>query len=344
MIRFLVPEECWPQDIAKVDPIYNWSINRYGKWNWTLQTYQRLKDHGYACQVALDLRASGIVIGHRDVIPTFYRPHSEQLLVCIAAERGLHPFAQFNILQNPVQETLVKHESLERLWNRLIGRNCGFIRYWPQPNLVPRNPDRGDRFENVVFMGVMESLAPELRGPDFESAVMKLGMKWLPIHDKSKWPDYSEVDAVVALRANADPVNDRKPATKLYNAWLAGVPAILGAESAFQAEGAAGADYLEATSVREVLDALRRLRDDAALRRKIVEAGNNRAESLSYSALCQQWMVMFQEHLVPLFERWKSFPSWRRNLFFSLQRANLRRAFLLRKAKEILGTTGVSNR
>lgn len=60
----------------------------------------------------------------------------------------------------------------------------------------------------------------------------KLGLKWKVI-PKEGWHDYREIDVVVALRPKSTKKHFCKPATRLYNAWIAGVPAILPNESAY---------------------------------------------------------------------------------------------------------------
>ena len=91
--------------------------------------------------------------------------------------------------------------------------------------------------------------------------------------EKEKWPDYSSVDGIIAVREFGPQTANRKPATKLYNSWLAGVPAILGAESAFRFEGNPGEDYLEVTSMKEVFQSIESLMTDVNLRMQLVSRG-----------------------------------------------------------------------
>jgi hypothetical protein len=77
----------------------------------------------------------------------------------------------------------------------------------------------------------------------------------------NEWHDYSDTDVVLAIRElDRDNLWQGKPASKLYNAWHAGVPAILGYVSAFRSERETKLDYLQATSVREVILALKKLK------------------------------------------------------------------------------------
>ena len=56
----------------------------------------------------------------------------------------------------------------------------------------------------------------------------------------SSWSDFSQVDLVVAIRPPHPRLHSPKPATKLVNAWIAGVPAVL--KAAAEA-GACSAGY-----------------------------------------------------------------------------------------------------
>ena len=53
---------------------------------------------------------------------------------------------------------------------------------------------------------------------------------------------------------------DNKPFTKLVNAWRAGVPAILGPESAFQSLHRENTDYFDVRSLDEIKRSLEALR------------------------------------------------------------------------------------
>ena len=74
-----------------------------------------------------------------------------------------------------------------------------------------------------------------------------------------RWADYSDVDLVLAVRPPIGTHTD-KPASKLYNAWRAGVPALLGPEPAFRELYTDTLDYVEVSTVDEALAAIDRLR------------------------------------------------------------------------------------
>jgi hypothetical protein len=95
-----------------------------------------------------------------------------------------------------------------------------------------------------------------------------------------------------------------KPATKLVNAWLAGTPALLGAEPAFAGLRRSELDYLEVATPDDALGALRRLREEPGLFRAMVENGERRADELSAEAVTARWEAVLSEEIVPAYERW----------------------------------------
>ena len=320
-ISFFIPTEQWPTDINRDAPVYRWSDERFGKWNWTLQTFQHLCDHGVACQTTTNLEENGIVFAHRSVLPDHYHPTGDQLLVSIQAERVRHPFAQFHLLQDPAQAAAFSSTVHSWIDRRLLGSSSRYIRYWPQPGLIPRDPERGDRFETIAFKGMPQQLAKELQRKSFRTRLQSMGLRWIAQHKKSSWPDYSQIDAVLAVRTFCPPRFNRKPATKLYNAWLAGVPALLGPETAFRYEGNAGVDYLEVHSVDETVERLSHLKTDLALRRQIVQAGVKKAESFTIQRLVDDWQDLIDRHLNPLYERWRMMSHFQRQRFFDARSA-----------------------
>ena len=111
--------------------------------------------------------------------------------------------------------------------------------HWIQTGLVPRDPARGDRLEHLVFKGDMVNLDPRFATDDFARALASFGVTFRaqPYDRETKrsgWHEYTEVDAVLAVRAIPPTELATKPATKLVNAWAAGVPAFLGVEPAFR--------------------------------------------------------------------------------------------------------------
>jgi hypothetical protein len=323
-VYFYVPGHSWPEDLSP-GVEYFWSSNRGGKWNWTFQTFEYLKKAGVACSLVTELPEEGIVIAHRKLYPLELKPTSRQLIVCIEADRGRMPFAQLHVQQNPVGTALANSSWLGRLERKLFRQNTNhFIYYWPQPGLIPRDRSRGARFQNIVFQGRERHLIKELRADAFKKEVEGLGLNYIPHFSKEQWNDYSDVDCVIAIRDARGLRHTNKPATKLYNAWHAGVPAILNPESAYLAESELDAngvptDFIPAKSKQDVIDALRRLSADGDLRKSLVAKGHRNSSRTSPERIVRYWIDFLNGYAIPAYEDWMQMSEHNRRLFFLLR-------------------------
>lgn len=99
----------------------------------------------------------------------------------------------------------------------------------------------------------------------------------------------------MAVRPADRSLHATKPASKLINAWLAGVPALLGAESACRALRRDPLDYLEVGDVAEAEAALRRLRDDPEWMAAMIENGHRRALEFRLEPLLEHWQRLLFE-------------------------------------------------
>ena len=303
----------------------NWNGFGLGIYAWTLQTYLRLQADNFPCELVAELPAEGIVVVHRNCLRAHnnLKPGKKLLLICLKAELKQYIYAQLHVVQNPL-ETLFK--------------NSYYLPHWPQPGLIPRDSTRGDRFENIAFFGHEANLAPELKHPSWQKQINAMGLNWQPIINSNswddyntvdnRWNDYSVVDAVVAVRSFDRQNYMSKPATKLYNAWLAGVPAVLGYESAYQAERRSELDYIEVASLEDLILALNRLHTDQTWRRAIVEKGQIRAQAIQPSNLTARWRSFLEDIAVPAYRQWCAKPRW-------LQQMILGRSYLVFKMNRI---------
>jgi hypothetical protein len=280
---------------------------------WTLQTYLYLNDYGFPCKLVDTMPDEGIVVSHRDFLDDSFQPSSKILLVCLRADVDRHPYAQLHVVQNPYQA--LPKRPLE-LWESY------FIPHWPQPSIIPRDPERGEIFENVTFLGNEVNLVPEFRDHAWYEQLENLGLKFQKKLSHDQWHDYSTTDVVLAVRELGRENHWRgKPASKLYSAWHAGVPAVLGYESAFQAERKSDLDYLEVTSLEEVISALRQLRNDKELRHRIVKNGWRRAKETQPDAMVARWQGFLIDIAVPAYRNWCSMSAWQQQLFFNARQS-----------------------
>ncbi|MDJ0703217.1 MAG: hypothetical protein QNJ46_08055 [Leptolyngbyaceae cyanobacterium MO_188.B28] len=313
-IYFYIPKRYWPAYIPQCTD-ENWSGFGLGIYAWTLQTYLRLKADNFPCQLVDTLPTEGIMLVHRNILQThrpLLKPNSNLLLICLKAEALPYPYAQLHIVQNPVESLTHKHSY--------------FLPHWPQPGLIPRDPSRGARIETVAFFGHTNNLAPELKHDNWAKQLQELGLQWRPVVNTNnwdshhtldtRWNDYSQIDVVVAVRSF-----DRrqtqlyqqyrsKPATKLYNAWLAGTPAVLGPESAYRAERQHELDYLEVNSIADLIGALKQLQRDRSLHQAIIQNGLRRAQAIQPANITQHWRQFLEDVAAPTYYQWRTSSTW----------------------------------
>jgi hypothetical protein len=272
--------------LAALDPDRDWRQLQLGERAWVLQTYLRLAAVG--APVTLSARPRpGVVVYHakqwRQLEARLDDP-AASVLVAVRGDVRPAPNADVEIVQNPLAAR---------------GRWRFFLPHWPQPGLVPRDPARGERVERAAFKGIRASLHPDLRAPGWAAALEALGVAWeadevaydagAAARATLRWPDYGAVDVVVALRPPDRRLHVAKPATKLHNAWLAGVPAVLGPESAYRAERRSELDYMEAGSGAEALAAVASLVRDPARFAAMRAQGARRAVEVTPQAVAGRW-------------------------------------------------------
>lgn len=288
-VRFYLPEQI-PADLATPWDAYQLAARgqvRPGVIAWTVQTYLHLRASGFPCELTNTIPADGIMLAHRKSIPPDFIPPPGVLFVCLRADATFHPYAHWHVVQN---------RDAASVWFPSV-----YMPHWPQPGLIPRDLARGEAFENAAYLGDPASFAKEMAGPAWEEMLRSLGLKWHFV-GPDKWHDFRDVDVVVAVRGFDQHRRTNKPASKLFNAWHAGVPAILGRESAYRHEHRSELDYLEVHSFEEIGAALRRLRGDPNLRRAIRENGLARAKETEPAVIAGRWREFLETTAVPACE------------------------------------------
>jgi hypothetical protein len=312
-----LPVGDFPQN---ADSYWQWQCSQHsispmqsGGCFWTLQTYLYLKDYGFPCQLIGNLPDEGIVLSHRDFLDDSIQPSPKLLIVCLRADVDRHPYAQLHVVQNPYQA--IPKRFME-LWESY------FIPHWVQSSLMPRDPKRGDTFKNVTFIGNEVNLVSEFREEFWYEQLAVLGLQFQKKLKHDSWHDYRDIDVILAVREFGRKNYFRgKPASKLYNAWHAGIPAILGYESAFQAERKSDLDYLEATSLEEVISSLKQLRDNKEMRHAIVKNGWVRAQETRPEKMVERWKDFLINVAVPAYKNWYLMSRWQQQAFFNMRQS-----------------------
>ena len=276
-VLFYFPHESGQPTKAAVGP-GSFFINTSA--NWILQTEAILRSGGVGCDLTRDLPRQGIVVGFVGDLPVNLRPSKDLYLISITADALPHPFANLNIVQNRRQTALIPRSI--------------FIPHWPQPGLIKRDIPRGDTLKRAVYIGDRDNIASELLSSAFSEDMKTIGLDWeVRLSGHPKVHDYSDVDALVAVRSFQKRGYVKKPASKLQNAWLAGVPAILGSEIAYQEIGNPSRDYFEVKSVLNLIQALIKLRDDPTLFSNVVRRGLENTVGFRENII-QAWVEMLE--------------------------------------------------
>ncbi|MFZ4116316.1 MAG: hypothetical protein ACOYK6_06290 [Chthoniobacterales bacterium] len=290
---------CIPQNILsliersplKNDEVPSSEVHYTVFYNWIYQTWKFLKEAGIPCHLSSQPVDYGIMITLCEGLPSSFGKDARQshdlfIVDIVADTKKQRPAADCYLLQNRAHTCLVP--------------NALFMPHWPQPGLIPRDPIRGKRFKNICFFGEIQNLAPELTSPEWSQRLFtELGLHF-EIRTLDRWHDYRDVDCVVAIRDFSSSPHFYKPATKLYNAWLAGVPFIGGSDSAYASDGKPGKDYLVATSLEELFRHLKRLQEENALRAMLVRHGIQSSKAFTKEATLERWSKLIQKTLPAL--------------------------------------------
>ena len=155
-----------------------------------------------------------------------------------------------------------------------------------------------------AFHIVCQNIVPEFKDQSWKKRLNSLGLTWHLVYQNNRWNDYSYIDAVCAVRSFEYRDYSYKTGSKLYNAWLAGVPAVLGVQASYRAERRSYLDYIEVSSLEESVDALKRLRDDRELRRKMRENATVRAQEFTPKKIIETWKHLLTDIAAPMYKNW----------------------------------------
>ena len=272
---------------------------------WIFQTWLALERSGFPAHLTHSMPSEGVLVTLTSCVGADFRAPDRVFFAGIVADYLAHPQAHLHVVQNAAH--------MRRL------RNAAFIPLWPHPNLIPRNPARSDRFENVCFFGANSNLAPELADRRWQRKLKdELGVNFI-VCGADRWHDYSEADCVAAVRGFGRSAYLHKPATKLYNAWLAGVPFIGGTDSAYSADGEPGRNFLQAATADELFAHIRRLKEEPALRDRLVAAGRIEGKNFTSEAILGRWKRLLGDTVQRLAERWQRKGMAARRIFYAVQ-------------------------
>ena len=252
---------------------------------WTVQTWCRLRDMGVGgIEIATEPAQGRINLAKSK---TLSRSGADPQLfqVSIQADYPRILWAQFHIQQNA--DLVCEDGALQYLWS--------------QAGILARDSGR-EGVQRVGFLGKLDgNLAASA---DEWSALMEARGLEFVAREPERWHDFSDIDIAIGLRSFGQSRHSRKPANKLINAWLAGVPFIGGSDSAFAQIGTAGIDHLLAHSAEEAVSQVDRLCSNPQLYRELVEAGKRKADRFSNPRIASSWVGLLEGPIAARYRQW----------------------------------------
>lgn len=257
-----------------------------GRNSWIAQTYLRLRAplvaRGWIVTAGPHFVPGSISIAHRDDANRFLGDAAASFLVVVRADRAPVVACDIALVQNRVAT-----RPQER-----------FVPLWPQPGLVPRDARRGERVSTLAYHG---RHAPGWFGdPALGRALVRRGIGFEV--RRRLWHDYSQVDVAIAARDDVPTVLATKPATKLYNAWLAGVPVLAAAEPAYLEQRRSPIDFIEVAGPDDVVRAMDLLRANPRLYAAMARNGRGRAVQFRIEAVRDRWLELLEGEVARVFD------------------------------------------
>jgi hypothetical protein len=277
----------WPDLERLTEPDIDAMPERFvgGRNSWIAQTFLRLRPaleaRGWEVTTGPGFVPGTLAIVHRDDANRFDAAAAASFLVVVRADRAPVRACDVAIAQNALD----------------LEGNERFLPLWPQPGLRPRDAGRGARLECLAYQGRVDSAPGWFKDGDFHRALRRRGVRF-EVRSRG-WSDYTTVDAALAVRDESARVLSTKPATKLYNGWLAGVPVLAAPEPAYRALRRGPLDLLEVTGPREVLAAVDALQAQPGLYRDMVRNGRERGAAFDVEATRQRWLDLLDREIVP---------------------------------------------
>lgn len=172
----------------------------------------------------------------------------------------------------------------------------------PQRGLVVRDPARGDLLATATLKANPNNIPDGLRDPEVIASLARLGVR-LVVDQPSRvdgsdqrWNDFSDIDVAICVRRE-DQVTRAKPATKLRNAWLAGVIPIASREPAYTEIATDRRDVMFIDHLDDVVEVVQELHDDAGLRSRLRSGVAAAAAELpTLDAMLDDWWALFSRN------------------------------------------------
>lgn len=264
---------------------------------WIVQTYVQLRRRGLDVRLVNKIVRDAINIVTRDDLLATDLPWNSYIVTC-RHDRGRPEICEQRIVQNKCN---------------IVDETDHYIPHWPQPGIIGRDESRGERVESAVYVGSKLYMNGPLGDPSLPGRLKAIGVTFTPRFGgvqsrKTDWTDHRDVDVIIAIRDCTVYDANNKPPSKLINAWLAGCPAVLGPEPAFQQLRESELDFLEVRTLEEIVAAVARLKSDPDLYRAMRENGLRRGADFTAERTARRWRDLLSGPIAQGFERWRRAP------------------------------------
>lgn len=276
-----------------------------GDLNWCLQTYFILaKQNKVQVKCTNALCDDSINIIHSDQLLRL-KGKPSQFLVCVRADYPKRRWAHYHIVQNQKQ----------------LEVNTSYVPHWVQPGLIKRDENR-QGVKRVAYAG--EILNGNLAGSieQWRKLFDPHNIEFVTLEGGS-WHNLKDVDVLIGIRSFNSQTYDTKPPTKLFSAWHADIPFVGGKDSAFSQVGTPGEDYILATTPKEAVEAVLKLRDDPAFYSKLVQKGKEKVVEYNEGTISHQWLKILTGPVMSRYDLWKARKAFEQNRFNLKQRIGL---------------------
>jgi len=270
--------------------------------------YHLLLKQGYPVEIAGGERRAKVIIGTSQTLPKFKPPTGGSFIICFQMDRPRNNWAHIHIVCNHAMTYTKSLTLADRIF--LPGKIL-HLPFPPQIGLIPRDPERKNSFRNICYIGNPKNLDQVYQQKGWEFELQKHGMTMSIISNPCLFADYSHADCILAVRGPDFPGHN-KPCSKLWNAWRAGVPIILGPEPASREVRRSHLDFIEVNSAAEALAALITLRDNLNLRHRMIQNGIERSVECSQARIAQCWTNSLNYEIKGEIDCWHGSPLYRR--------------------------------
>ena len=276
---------------------------------WIIRTYYELRLRG--ADVTISGRARPGAINLCDVYRLGRRDRLNAAYVVIPRADGHpSPMANFLILQN---NCAIDPQGLP----------SANLPHWPQPGIIPRSSQRGEKVAVLAFKGARQNLDARFGSSRFREELGSLGVSLQVAPDEEGdlgryWADYSECDVVFAVRNLTEYDAANKPASKLVNAWFGEVPAILGPEPAYLALRRSELDFFVVRSEADVIEALRTLIGTPGVYSAMIANARQRREEFTDDVIARKWASVLNGPVARDFDVWRN-ANWVNKAIFVIR-------------------------